>query len=335
MLNNKLLLSVVLAAAVPLSAQATISVDGDIGDWIDLGSIDNSWNNTSSYVYKNGNPNPAEGNEWNPLRSTTSYVISDTSNSNNEIYQDTNGSANYSSTSSSGGQSYDAEAMYLEIQNDTLYVAIVTGLAPDNSRFSAGDIFFDLNGDIGKNSGNGYEYGMVVADHDSNISQGNSFYDGNSWDAGELYSLTDWNDGINSPASGLHPVTGRTGSEVTGAATSLAYNSNMVNGIGPFDYANASAKYIENDHYFIEASISLVDNSGVYNAFGQSLIDSIDNGTDINVHWNPLCNNDWIQFTGTLAGGGGGSNQVPEPAPLALLAIGFVGMAARKKYRKV
>jgi hypothetical protein len=59
----------------------------------------------------------------------------------------------------------------------------------------------------------------------------------------------------------------------------------------------------------------------------------MNNGT-INVHWNPLCNNDWIQFTGSLAyTPPGGNNTIPEPAPLALMLIGLVGLASRRKYR--
>ncbi len=314
MLNNKLLLSVVLAAAVPLSAQAAISIDGDISDW-DLSS--DGWT-------------PSTGSD-------ISYVIDDYKSDGSRYKDSSSSSTQYINRNPGGGQDYDAEAMYLKLEASTLFLAIRTGLSPNDPDWKAGDIFFDLNGDAASTSytnitndgspgsyaadehavseatsgtGNGYEYGLVVVDHGAN----DPYIDGNSWDVADLYNVNRWNLGGAYPDED-HPASGNAGSYL---------NSNTL------AYAGANGEYV------IEAAINLMDSTGNnYNAFGQSLIDSIDNGTDINVHWNPLCNNDWIQFTGTLAGGGGGSNQVPEPAPLALLAIGFVGMAARKKYQKV
>lgn len=315
MLNNKLLLSAVLATAVPLSAQASISVDGDIGDW-DLGS--DGWT-------------PSAG-------SGISYVIDDYKSDGSRHKDSSSSSTQYINRNPGGGQAYDAEAIYLKLEASTLFVAIRTGLSPTDTSWKAGDIFFDLDGDAASTSytnitndgstgsyaannhtvteatsGNGFEYGLVVVAHDDN----SPYVDGNAWGEADLYNVDRWNlGGVYSEED--HPVSGNRGSYL---------NTNSVG------YAGGSGEYV------IEAAINLMDGTGNYNAFGQSLIDSIDNGTDINVHWNPLCNNDWIQFTGRLADGGSGSgssiNQVPEPAPLALLAIGFVGMAARKKYQKV
>ncbi len=323
MLNKRLssLISVAVLSAMPFAAQAEVLVSGGY-DW----DISNWQVN-----------DPAK----------TSYVIADTLyNSNGSTAgesRSTSGSANHSKSNAqggpAGGQTYDAEAMYMEVSNDTLYLAIVTGMSPSN-KYAAGDIFFDLNNDVAStdfytsanvyddgstnsnccndyqhdavkaSSGDGYEYSMTVVDHSDN----DPFIDGNGWDAGELYNVDEWNLAYannapdkNHPVSGRHSVNGA-GAIVGGSDTMMKYE----------EYGNSGL-------YVIETSISLVGNK-----FGEDLIRSIDDGTDINVHWNPLCNNDWIQFTGNL-GGGNNPPSVPEPAPLALMAIGLVGLVARRK----
>jgi len=333
-------LSVAVLLALPFTAQADINIaDGNIEDWIS-GPITNQ-------------PDGLGEDEWAPKRAGTSYVLSDSNrrtdsghkndNSTNGIYNNSNKNSPF------GGQGYDSEAMYLEIVNDTLQIAIVTGLRP-GANYSAGDIFFDLDGSVTDNSGknktsaadlgDGYEYGMVVYDHDKN---GFSDNGSGSWDAGELYSLTDWNYGINSDGNfgngaeleELHPVTGRAGTQIGSTEvdpalidTQISYKNVGINDIGAFDGADT--------HYIIEASIDLLDSSTAsgYNSFGDSLFQSLANGKTgtINVHWNPLCNNDWIQYTGTLAYNSlVPPDAIPEPAPLALMAIGLVGFMARKK----
>lgn len=55
-----------------------------------------------------------------------------------------------------GGQTYDAEAFYFEIEDKTLYLAIVTGLAPNIEQYKPGDVAFDFGSD------GSFEYGLVV-----------------------------------------------------------------------------------------------------------------------------------------------------------------------------
>lgn len=317
MFNKKLssLLSIAVFSAVPLAVQAEVLVSGgydwDITNW----QVNNS--------------------------AKTSYVIADTLYSGGtkegDAYDEdrsTSGSANHSKSYSQGGpgggQGYDAEAMYLEVSNDTLYLAIVTGMDPTDY-YSAGDIFFDLNNDVADTtfyksanvydqhdavkadagSGDGYEYSMTVIDHANN----DPFVDSNSWKPGELYNIDEWNLAYNNTSPDVnHPVSGKSsvdgaGPVVSGSDTTMKYE-----------------RYGSSDLFVIETSISLVGNK-----FGEDLIRSIDQGTDINVHWNPLCNNDWVQFTGNLNGGGNNPPGIPEPAPLALMAIGLVGLVVRRK----
>jgi len=311
--NKIAVLTAGLFLALPFTVSADILVDGGY-DW-NLDFSDST--NSVSYVYAQGVKEGAADADFA-----------------------TNGLANHSKTSgASGGAIYDAEKMFLQIKDNTLYVAIVTGLSPSNA-YSAGDILFDLNGDMtdsanqmitadnfsltdtaGANKAispagdsNGYEFGITVADHgNQDVISGSKYFDyGNAASAGDLFSLTQWNSGTDYKYA-LNPASGRNGILQSGS-TSMLYGA----GSG-----------IAASSFVIETAISLVDSSGNRNLFGQSLLDSVADGStsNINVHWNPLCNNDWIQYTGSLSY----NTSVPEPAPLALMAIGLAGFLRRKK----
>jgi len=82
-----------------------------------------------------------------------------------------------------GGQTFDAEAMYIDYDNDNLYYAIVTGLpATGSDDIRPGDVAFDFGID------GIYEYGIKTIDY---------------WgDAGSLYAVTKWEPGTDWPGKG-------------------------------------------------------------------------------------------------------------------------------------
>ncbi len=66
------------------------------------------------------------------------------------------------------GNTYDAEAMYMDNDHANLYLAIVTGLAPTEATYPAGDIFIDLGyyqdpNNIGTYDVKKYGFGIDIA----------------------------------------------------------------------------------------------------------------------------------------------------------------------------
>ena len=251
---SKLLVS---SAFVLSSTAHAIVIDGDLKDWIGIpiGSI----------------------NDWKPIDPTVSYFVEDQS-----------GGSNAYLNPGYGGQAYDAEAIYVKRDATDFYIAVVTGLGPDNITYPAGDLAFDFGSD------GSYEYGVVVKS-DSGTSNGGI---GNK---GDVYKVNQWNLGLwddsGSYKKSEHPTTVKAGSLIGTAGLfyqeALYNNSSLTNKLG----IDAGT------HYLIEAKIST------------SLFDVGDRDKAFRVHWTMACANDSISVDPPA--------NVPTPTVLPMLALGL------------
>jgi hypothetical protein len=120
-------------AGIQLPAQAaSVVVDGKIADW--------------------GLHQTGKASDWTPnpaLVPSTQYTV-----------EDQTGNANTYLSPGYGGQAYDAEALYTFVENNLLYIALITGLSPDTpdnpkaNSYGPGDFAIDFGQD------GSYEFGI-------------------------------------------------------------------------------------------------------------------------------------------------------------------------------
>lgn len=252
----KVISKLLVSSAFVLSSTAhAIVIDGNLNDWI--------------------NAPTGSSNDWKPIDPTVSYFVEDQNTSFlNPGY---------------GGQAYDAEAIYVKRDATDFYIAVVTGLGPNNTTYPAGDLAFDFGND------GSYEYGVVVkSDNNTTL--------GGIGSQGEVYKVSQWNVGLwdvngglssttHLPSDPAHPTTVKAGS-VLGLA-SLVYNSIPINLLGDKG----------GNHYVIEARIS------------KSLFDVGDRDKAFKIHWTMACANDSISVDPPA--------NVPTPTVLPMLALGL------------
>jgi hypothetical protein len=281
MLKNSMLWVAVIFIGCSSALAGTITVDGDLKDWI-------------------ARPAGVAG-DWSQLRrpGTTLFTEED----QNTPYLN----PGY------GGQTYDAEAMYLEVDSNMLYVAVVTGLRPDHPAWKPGDLAIDFGND------QVYEYGIVTV---GDAVSGHDAWNAGIGTAGQVYRVAEWNLGLwgapNSPNDSAtptdyqrqHPTSIKSGALIGSAAVSYAlarYDGNPLGALGA----------LGGNHYLIEAAIPL------------NLFPEFSSGAPkgFTVHWTMGCANDWIALDPP--------GQVSEPSGLGLMGLGLVGLLGRQKGRKL
>ncbi len=260
------------------------------------------------------------------------------------LYVNDNSSSSY--LGNIGGQNYDTELLMADVDwtAKTLYVAVVSGVPPTQGGSDDPDTSSDAYrpGDLAIYLGAGYDTDPALLwDVDSGVLNWDSWEpSGSTTELDDYMQLADVYsveipDPL-TPASEAGKV--RKGSwwhERQDHPTSIDYSDGGAwTGTlqGTADVVYQEAKFSDgslfaptsgpgynplppstHDHYLIEAAIPLA-------ALGLSGSTSF----DIALQWTMNCSNDWV--AGATQFNRDGNNTVPEPAPLAIMALGIVGL---------
>lgn len=265
----KLALAATLGLGLSGLAQAAIIADGNLSDW----GLSNQWTPSGN---ANGNGTYTHG-AYKIYYSVEDYI---TGNNGQVI-------PGY------GGQAYDAEALYVTWDINTLYIALVTGHDPNTSQnpgansYGAGD--FALNFWSGSSNDGSYEFGI----------QNTKTIGGSS---ANVYKTTntDWN---------TDPIWN------TGAVTSL---KNPITGT----LQGTASLWIQAQP---NSTMGSNANRWIYElSVNRSLFQGLDDpNSKLNVSWTMNCANDII--------GSDPTTPVPEPATLALLGLSMPAVAWRRR----
>ena len=212
-----------------------------------------------------------------------------------------------------GGQNYDVEFMGAALQGNRLFLAIVSGLRPDNglTRFGPGDIYIqsaagvfgiEMGGGIGGGAGGVITEGSTGSTYEL---YSNGYTSGHDDAAAVQQAGTIWKD-VQWLMDPIAPATPVQFEVVDGVSTQVS----------TADYVY-TRNTVTDQHSIMELSLDVRD-----------LLGGTDGGT-LEFHWGPTCGNDVATITLFIPESD--EEQVSEPGFMFAFGLGLLGLAVYRR----
>ncbi len=308
---NRIQLGVMVAtlAAFGNAYAYDMTVDGDLSDWLLIapekladGETNSQYDdNRYEKQYKSSNYKTWEPEHWTAREGVNSVIEDDNALINNRNY---------------GGQAYDAEAMYSTMDNEYLYVAVVTGTKASRQQWNPGDLAIYVGNKEFNLETDSYNYGVETTGRVGKLADG-STPDFDSGEKGSFFNNPDWGKGF-AGHDGADATSIIDGVMVDDAGVMISYSDDSM-----FWSLDEMGNY--DAHYVLEAAIPL-------SLFGVDM-DAILAGNADTLHyalsWTQNCGNDSVRLAGLFGPDRAGA--IPEPATLVIMALGLVGIRYGRK----